>query len=88
MVRQVANYDPTGLTNADPANWVWNSWVGRWEDGDTHVVYRGDNDDKNIITDMIYDPQGRVYQTIDTWLFKGPWSFDTGESFDTGLSFG
>jgi len=89
VVRQVANYDPTGLIIPynDPAKWVWDSWQGRWEDGNNNPIYRGTNDDMNIITDMRYDSQGRVYLTINTWITTNPWSFDSGEFFNTGLTF-
>lgn len=65
IIRTIANYVSQGSSN--PENWVWSSTNNRWEYGlsDTTAISHGTNNDRNIVSDTLYDVQGRVLQTLD-----------------------
>jgi YD repeat-containing protein len=66
----VGNYDPTGTTQTAD-DWLWDATDGRWEDGADHAVLRTTSYDGqatydvNVISETIYDDQGRVQETRD-----------------------
>lgn len=71
VVRTIANYVVQGST--DPKDWVWSSSNNRWEYGSSNTTPidhdSANNPDvnihENIISDTLYDAQGRVSQTFD-----------------------
>lgn len=73
-VRSIRNYVQQIVNQGEvaeivlPQNWYWdnvaNEWKGTISTGNTDID-RGTDDDINIITDYVYDSQGRMQQTID-----------------------
>ncbi|MEP6983953.1 MAG: RHS repeat-associated core domain-containing protein [Chloroflexota bacterium] len=63
QVKSVTNYVAQGST--DPADWVWDATDHRWEDGAGTPISFGTDNDQNIISETIYDGNGRVQQTRD-----------------------
>ncbi|MBZ0282462.1 MAG: hypothetical protein K8L97_17105 [Anaerolineae bacterium] len=62
--RTIVNYAPQGTT--DPKNWIWNSSAFQWQDGAGNQLNFGSNNDQNLISDTVYDANGRVQYTRDT----------------------
>ncbi|GEM_PF-898598 len=61
QIRTIQNYVAQGAS--DPKDWVWNT--DHWEDGAGTDIDHGINDDINLISDTVYDAQGRVQFTSD-----------------------
>ena len=66
LFRTITNYVEQAITN--PFDWVWSITNTRWElaDDDDTAVSHGSDNDQNIISETVYDAQGRVSQTRDT----------------------
>lgn len=60
VVRSIANFVDQG---EDPALWVWNS--GWKKSNGTTAIGHGVNNDQNIVTDTVYNADGRVQETRD-----------------------
>jgi RHS repeat-associated protein len=65
VIRTITNYVAQGAT--DPKDWVWSTTNNRWEygTGNTTAISHGTDNDQNIISDTVYDAQGRVSATLD-----------------------
>ncbi|MBA3867563.1 MAG: PD40 domain-containing protein [Anaerolineae bacterium] len=65
VIRTISNYVMQGATN--PKDWVWSSTNNRWEYGASisTAIAHGTDNDQNIISDTVFDVQGRVFQSID-----------------------
>ena len=65
QARTIQNYTAQGAT--DPADWVWSGGNQRWEYGaaDTTAIDHGADNDQNLISETVYDSQGRVGSTFD-----------------------
>ncbi len=62
QIRTVANFQGTGY--GLPEQWRWEDGV--WKDGPGGTtISHGDNNDENIITETVYDSDGRVQSTRD-----------------------
>lgn len=73
--KSIANYVAQGTT--DPKDWYWydDGSTQRWQRSvsNTTAIDHGVNNDQNIITYTVYDPEGRVLYTQDslgrrTWI--------------------
>jgi RHS repeat-associated protein len=58
VVRTIASYVPQGAS--DPADWIWNTANGRWEDGSSNPIDHGERLDHNLIADTRYNERGFV----------------------------
>jgi YD repeat-containing protein len=58
---QIAHYVPQGTT--EPKDWLWQNQ--RWEDGAGNAIDHGTDNDQNIISQTMYDAEGRAYMTRD-----------------------
>jgi YD repeat-containing protein len=59
---QIAHYAPQGTT--EPKDWEWKNQ--RWEDGSAgNAIDHGTDNDQNIISQTMYDAEGRAYMTRD-----------------------
>ena len=67
VVRTVNNYVDQNGTLASDWEWKWNAAASQWqwEDGQGVAIDFGNNNDQNVITDTIYDTEGRVQSTRD-----------------------
>ena len=63
QVKTVANYVEQGSPAVDPNLWEWNETNARWEDGSGNAIDHGTNNDQNIISETVYDSDGRVEST-------------------------
>ena len=66
QVLTVANYVDNGY--ALPNSWTWNESTEQWEDEDVqgaNIISHGANSDENIISQTVYDGEGRVQSTRD-----------------------
>lgn len=61
-VRVIINYVEQNGT--DPADWIWDETDSRWEDGSGNPIDHGTDNDQNLITETIYDPNGNAVKTI------------------------
>ncbi len=66
MGRRVRSIQHWIDNSVDPADWIWDSTDGRWEDGSGNPIDLGANYDQNLISDTIYDDSGRVAYTRDS----------------------
>jgi RHS repeat-associated protein len=57
QIRTIANYVANG---EDPSLWTWDTEQARWEESDGTPIDPGANNDQNIISETIYDDDGRV----------------------------
>ena len=62
QVRTIANFVDQG---EDPSLWVWSSANNRWQKSGGTAIDHGTKNDQNIITESIYDSDGRVQETRD-----------------------
>jgi RHS repeat-associated protein len=58
QVKTIRNYVAQGLSN--PSDWIWDAGQSRWEDGAGNAINHGAGFDQNIISETIYDSDGRV----------------------------
>jgi len=63
QIRTIQNYVAQGATN--PKDWIWDDSTTQWEYDGTNQVGHGTHDDENLISDTVYDEQGRVQSTRD-----------------------
>ncbi|MEZ4671439.1 MAG: DUF6531 domain-containing protein [Anaerolineae bacterium] len=59
----IANYVQQGTSQ--PEAWVWSIGNSRWENGAGVAISFGTDNDQNVISETVYDNQGRVSQTND-----------------------
>lgn len=63
QVRTIQNFVDNGET---PSDWVWDGTTdNRWEESDGTAIDHGSHDDENVISETVYDDQGRVQSTRD-----------------------
>lgn len=59
----IVNYLPQGVSN--PANWIWDSNDGRWEDGAGNAISHGTDNEQNLITLTEHFVDGQVKAITD-----------------------
>ena len=64
QVRTIANYVDQG---EDPAEWIWSSANNCWQKSGGAAIDHGVSQDQNIITETIYDSDGRMEATRDVF---------------------
>lgn len=60
QVKTVANYVEQGSPVVEPNLWQWSEANGQWEDGSSNAIDHGTGFDQNIISETLYDSDGRV----------------------------
>jgi RHS repeat-associated protein len=73
-IKSVIKYVEQAST--DPADWIWSAGNNRWEDGDSHAIDFGSDNDQNRITTTTYDLGGRVSQTRDAAGIETRYEYD------------
>ena len=77
QTHQIVNYVPQG--SSDPADWIWNPAATpdpTWEDGASNAIDHGSANDQNLVTQTIYNAEGRVIRTLDVLGNETHYAYD------------
>jgi len=74
QIRQIRNYV---ANSEDPSAWVWDVTDERWETSTGAAIDHGSANDQNLITDTVYDSDGRVESTRDVDGYVALNGYDT-----------